>query len=452
MSRFNTGNPLGSGDPRDLDDNAKNMDLAVNAEADTFQDRLGRSRLTWAGVIRSGTGDPSIAVDAAARAEAAASQVQQDAEQIAQDAADQAAQSVMAGVQGMVDEAEGYALRAEAASDAAASSGQIYPDATAGQASPDLTQGDYFWVVSGESSETLQLWRKGATSPTDTGKRQPSSALVTALHAKVDGLDEFSSKIDVNQFLSGDFSDLANIPPRRSGSVVVDLTSAQKPLADLGYSRAMQWRMGNDFVKYEVGQDLRGKWVTAGFILWSESAADVSPVNGTTIYGSDGTTLVSPSSPPVLGYIDLGENLRLVWSTRQMPADYAVAFTALWIGSANAPSTAGRFATGFFAEVSSEQQSPDALIYEAIARAKAQNNIDRLNIPVTPGEDSRALTLTLAGEGNDLSSIHSETLQRSFIAFPAQNPVSAPVRFNMRGDYIGGALLRDGSDDIAPDH
>ena len=50
MSRFNTRNPIGSNDPRDRDDNSKNLDEAVNAEQDTFQDRLGKSRLTWAGM------------------------------------------------------------------------------------------------------------------------------------------------------------------------------------------------------------------------------------------------------------------------------------------------------------------------------------------------------------------------------------------------------------------
>src|SRR5690554_1514510 len=45
MSRFNTGNPLGSNDPRDLDDNAKNMDLAVNSEDAQWIDRFGRPRL-----------------------------------------------------------------------------------------------------------------------------------------------------------------------------------------------------------------------------------------------------------------------------------------------------------------------------------------------------------------------------------------------------------------------
>lgn len=52
MSRFNTGNPLGSGDPRDLDDNAKNMDLAVNSEELSWRDRFGRDRKSFEGMER----------------------------------------------------------------------------------------------------------------------------------------------------------------------------------------------------------------------------------------------------------------------------------------------------------------------------------------------------------------------------------------------------------------
>src|SRR5690606_2648969 len=106
MSRNNTGNPIGSKAFPDFEDNVKNLDQAVNAEQDTFQDRLGRSRLTWAGIVKAGSGDPAIAVDAAARAVAAAEQVEQNAEQIAQDAAQQAVDNVVIAVDGAVDRAE----------------------------------------------------------------------------------------------------------------------------------------------------------------------------------------------------------------------------------------------------------------------------------------------------------------------------------------------------------
>ena len=50
MSRFRTGNPLDSDDLRDLSDNAKNFDQAINGEAETFVDRKGKTRLSWARV------------------------------------------------------------------------------------------------------------------------------------------------------------------------------------------------------------------------------------------------------------------------------------------------------------------------------------------------------------------------------------------------------------------
>lgn len=46
MSTYNTGNPIGSTDPRDLYDNAQNLDNAVNSTAQTWTDRFGISRST----------------------------------------------------------------------------------------------------------------------------------------------------------------------------------------------------------------------------------------------------------------------------------------------------------------------------------------------------------------------------------------------------------------------
>lgn len=45
MTTYNTGNPLGSSDPRDLYDNAENLDEAVNSEEPQWVDRFGRPRL-----------------------------------------------------------------------------------------------------------------------------------------------------------------------------------------------------------------------------------------------------------------------------------------------------------------------------------------------------------------------------------------------------------------------
>jgi len=50
MSFYNTGNPVPSIDPRDLDDNAKHIDELTNSTFPTFVDRLGVTRRTLAGI------------------------------------------------------------------------------------------------------------------------------------------------------------------------------------------------------------------------------------------------------------------------------------------------------------------------------------------------------------------------------------------------------------------
>jgi len=51
MTTYNTQNPIGSTDPRDLYDNAENFDECVNSTALTFDDRFGNARKTIAGAV-----------------------------------------------------------------------------------------------------------------------------------------------------------------------------------------------------------------------------------------------------------------------------------------------------------------------------------------------------------------------------------------------------------------
>lgn len=50
MSRNNTGNPLGSFEFLDFEDNVKNLDVAVNTEDRSWVDRFGKERLSWGGL------------------------------------------------------------------------------------------------------------------------------------------------------------------------------------------------------------------------------------------------------------------------------------------------------------------------------------------------------------------------------------------------------------------
>lgn len=160
MSRFNTGNPLGSGSPLDLDDNAKNMDLAVNSDGDTFQDRMGKSRLTWAGIVKAGSGDAGIIVPI----------VQQ---------AVQAVQDVIDGVDGAVDEAQGYAQQAEAASNAAFINAGIYPDVASGLAAVAI--GEQFQVISADGLEYRRYRKDSETVATEVGEGFPSPLYLRAV-------------------------------------------------------------------------------------------------------------------------------------------------------------------------------------------------------------------------------------------------------------------------------
>lgn len=47
---FNTGNPVGSTDARDLSDNAENFDQFANGTLSAYDDRLGKSRKSIAGM------------------------------------------------------------------------------------------------------------------------------------------------------------------------------------------------------------------------------------------------------------------------------------------------------------------------------------------------------------------------------------------------------------------
>lgn len=49
MTTYNTGNPVGSPAPKDLYDNAENLDTAIHTGEKTWVDRLGNTRTSWAG-------------------------------------------------------------------------------------------------------------------------------------------------------------------------------------------------------------------------------------------------------------------------------------------------------------------------------------------------------------------------------------------------------------------
>ncbi|MCO7536716.1 glycoside hydrolase [Pseudomonas asiatica] len=139
--RYNTGNPVGpdgSSSPFDLHDNSGIVDLFVNGDGDTYIDRKGRTALSLKGISKEAA-TASVSVDAAQKAIQAAL----DADHSAQEASDSAS-------------------LAQAAVDAAASVGNLYPSTAAGLAA--TINGQYFSVVSASTQNYMDLYLNSAGS------------------------------------------------------------------------------------------------------------------------------------------------------------------------------------------------------------------------------------------------------------------------------------------------
>ena len=128
---YNTGNSLGSTDPKDLFDNSHNFDVAINGESNTWIDRLGVERYTYKGALNN------IAP-------------------------------------------LGHPWTETEASDAIAS-GEIPNDA-------------YYFVWSSDSKSIADVWQNVNGTATKTDKSYPSSEFVFEIKAKLDFLYDSNAK------------------------------------------------------------------------------------------------------------------------------------------------------------------------------------------------------------------------------------------------------------------
>jgi len=198
MTTYNTRNPIGSKDPRDLYDNAENLDTAVNdTSRDSWRDRMGRSRLTWEAIVKAGTGDTGVAIDAANRAVGAAGQAENDAARAA------SAASRAESAEAVVDATniKSYVTRAEAARDAAFVNADVYPYVGAGRAA--VADGEQFQVLSSDGTELIR-YRRINSGEHEEVARYPSAKAVSDLRST-----------PVNGFIAG----------TTAGSLAVDTTA-----------------------------------------------------------------------------------------------------------------------------------------------------------------------------------------------------------------------------------
>lgn len=211
MTTYNTGNPIGSADPKDLYDNAEALDRAINDSAATFTDRLGNERPT---LKRLETDYPLAGVyadEAAISAEnAQLAQTGAVAAQASAVSAQLAAEAVLAGIQGQADEIAADAAASATAMAVAAKDGAVVAktaaeaarDATVVGAAPTVyattaaglaatTSGKYFSVPSADSAEYLILYLNNAGVAVEQ-KRYPSSEIVKNLAAPSVGGVEYA--------------------------------------------------------------------------------------------------------------------------------------------------------------------------------------------------------------------------------------------------------------------
>ncbi|SAI62868.1 Uncharacterised protein [Bordetella trematum] len=138
MAKYNTGNPLGSKSPKDLSDNAENLDDAVNTPLETWTDRFGKQRLSLAGMSKA-AGDASVAIGAAQESVAAAQLAGESSRLAAKEssrAAEEAARATDAAAQAL--EANRLVIRATYQGLLSALTGPpAEPDETPGQVTND---------------------------------------------------------------------------------------------------------------------------------------------------------------------------------------------------------------------------------------------------------------------------------------------------------------------------
>lgn len=83
MTTYNTGNPIGSTDARDLYDNAQAFDEAVNSTGSSYTDRTGAARKTLKWMETAATGIPAVTAAVDAQAAKTAAETARDAAQLA---------------------------------------------------------------------------------------------------------------------------------------------------------------------------------------------------------------------------------------------------------------------------------------------------------------------------------------------------------------------------------
>jgi lysophospholipase L1-like esterase len=211
MTTYNTGNPLGSKDVKDLYDNAENLDEAVNSDNPTFLDRLGRTRQTYQGLesqypnaqaqaeiaeqfANASASSAEAAELSAEAAELSAAEAENQANLATTNGADQV---LLAAAQASI--ANTARTNAEAARDAAFVNANVFDSIAAGLAA--VANGVQFQVVSADGL-TIDRYRRDSASVAVLVATYPSNTAVLRNTIRLNGAIATTKNL-FNKFDSG---------------------------------------------------------------------------------------------------------------------------------------------------------------------------------------------------------------------------------------------------------
>nr|ELR5255422.1 hypothetical protein [Providencia rettgeri] len=232
-------------------------------------------------------------------------------------------------------------------------------------------------------------------------------------------------------------------PVIRSGSEVVKLSS-QRQLTDRGYTNALRWRSGNEFVGYSENY-LSGKYAGGYFLIYAENKDDVQSIVGADILCNSGSSVANIQRIN-RGVEVISKNLYLVWFSGFIDKDNV---NQLWLGSSVAPITTSRYATDFSLFIDDEP-----LDMWPIIRRISQINQTKLMVDQYSGgsiEPTKKSTVSLLGvDGISSVKCNNDTrIERQFILRKSESVTGSTV-FNFTKDVINDVVLREMVDDVAP--
>ncbi|EIU7558044.1 hypothetical protein LHV18_20860 [Providencia rettgeri] len=227
-----TKNPVPSKDVRDLGFNSEKMDEVINSEKNTYTDRMGRDHLTIKGLEEAAV-SAGPTVEAAQRATEEANKARVSAE----NAASEAAKETLLGINSQVsiateaaDSAKQSEIAAELSAQSAQASGKLYTslsDAEAAITAGAIKDNEYFYVVSSENNNFVDLYRNLSGVATFMNKSMPSSEYVESTAELVNELSNSNKvlqQMDSDNYVFG-ITDNEGTPAlgiRESGQVDVN--------------------------------------------------------------------------------------------------------------------------------------------------------------------------------------------------------------------------------------